>query len=72
MRIVTQSQIEGEFEGMDFDRVFKLANGQAWQQAVGQYRYTYHSQPSVRVLEEGGRHVLDVDGFGELIAVRRV
>jgi hypothetical protein len=35
-----ESYIEGEFEGRDGETVFKLDNGQIWQQAL--YAYTYH------------------------------
>ena len=37
---VIESQIEGTFNGWTGETVFKLTNGQIWQQAS--YAYTYH------------------------------
>lgn len=72
MRTVAKSQIDGEFEGMDFDRVFTLVSGQEWQQVRGKYRYYYRYMPHVEVLEDKGRYYLRVEGFAEDIEVRRV
>ena len=72
MRIVSGAQIEGDFEGMDFDRIFELTNGEKWQQAEGRYRYQYRYRPHARVVEERGEYYLHVDGFGEKIRVRKV
>ncbi len=72
MRVVTTSQVDGDFEGMDLDRVFTLLNGQQWEQVRGRYRYVYMYMPQVEVLEEGGCFFLRVEGFGEDIEVRRV
>jgi hypothetical protein len=37
---VIESRIDGEFEGWEGDTIFKLENGQIWQQSS--YAYTYH------------------------------
>ena len=71
MRVVATSQIDGEFEGMDFDRVFALVNGQRWEQVTQAYRYHYMYMPKVTVLGENGRCYLRVSGFDTLIEVRR-
>ena len=72
MRVITTSRVDGDFEGMDFDRVFALQNGQQWEQVMGRYRYVYRYMPYVEVLEEGGRFFLRVEGFDENIEVRQV
>lgn len=66
-----ESQIDGEFSGWTGETVFKLKNGQFWQQARYAYRYHYAYNPRVRVLREGSRHVLWVDGLSEGVEVRR-
>lgn len=35
-----ESEIEGEFNGWDGETIFKLTNGQIWQQAEYDYEYT--------------------------------
>ncbi len=72
MQLVTESRIEGDFEGFDGDRVYRLVNGQKWQQAHFKYRYFYQYQPVARIWNDGGQYLLDVEGMNEMIAVRRV
>ncbi len=72
MRVITESKIDGDFEGMDFDRIFTLENGQQWEQVQSRYRYVYLYMPRATVLEDGGKYLLRVDGFFEDIEVRRV
>ncbi len=49
MELVKESRIEGEFEGWSGDGVYKLDNGQVWQQAHYKYRYKYMYRPVARV-----------------------
>ena len=72
MRVVSRTQIDGDFEGMDFDHIFALVNGERWQQVENKYRYTYSYCPQVEALEDGGRYFLRVRGFSEDIRVERV
>jgi hypothetical protein len=72
MQLITQSRIEGEFEGFDGDRIYTLDNGQQWQQAHYKYRYVYKYRPVARIWNDGGKYTLDVEGMGEIIQVRRM
>src|SRR5690606_4924947 len=38
---IIESRIDGEFEGWEGETVFKLLNGQIWQQIDGRYKYRY-------------------------------
>ena len=70
--LITDSRIDGDFEGWDGDRVFELPNGQKWQQVRYRYRYRYRYSPRARVYNKGGRYYLEVEGMDEAIEVRRV
>lgn len=63
------TQIEGSFEGWDDGAVFRLTNGQAYQQRHYQYRYHYAYRPLANITVEGGRTFLAVAGMGDPIEV---
>jgi hypothetical protein len=64
------SRIEGEFTGTEDETVFRLDNGQVWQQ-IG-YRYRYRYRPRVTIEVSSARAVMLVEGFDEPIKVRRL
>ena len=70
-RVVTESKIDGEFTGWTGDGTYKLMNGQEWEQARYKYRYRYAYCPEARVVQEGGRYWLEVEGMDDRILVRR-
>ncbi len=72
MDLVLESQIAGAFEGWSGDTVFELTNGQKWQQARYAYRYVYKYMPRVKILRDGSRHYLAVDGMDDTIEVCRL
>ena len=59
---VTESRIEGEFRGWDKDKIYKLANGDIWQQASYHYEYKYANNPEVMVYTYNGTTFMQVDG----------
>ena len=69
---VIESQIDGEFEGWEGETVFKLMNGQIWQQASYDYTYHYAYMPDVLIYETSGGYKMQVDGVGETIFVTRI
>jgi hypothetical protein len=71
MDVVVESQITGAFEGWSGETVFELTNGQKWQQARYSYRYVYKYMPRVKILSDGSRYYLAVDGMDDTIEVRR-
>ncbi|MBK7908676.1 MAG: hypothetical protein IPJ78_19300 [Gemmatimonadetes bacterium] len=69
---VIESRIDGEFSGWDGETVFKLANGQIWQQASYAYKYHYAFSPKVLIYRSGAGFRMKVDGVDGEIAVRQL
>ncbi|MBV9546069.1 MAG: hypothetical protein JOY61_16985 [Chloroflexi bacterium] len=65
-------RIDGEFTGWSGDTVFRLENGQIWQQAESAYLYSYAFNPRVLIYPSSGTWRMQVDGVTETIAVRRL
>ena len=69
---VIESHIEGEFEGWDGETIFKLDNGQIWQQDSYAYTYHYAYHPKVLIYKDGLRYKMKVDGVDSTIEVKRI
>lgn len=64
------SQIDEEFTGWDGETIFRLMNGQIWQQTSYSYTYHYDFIPKVLIFRTGGGYIMQVDGIQERIGVR--
>ena len=69
---VIESQIDGEFSGWEGDTIFKLMNGQVWQQVDGRYKYKYNYAPKVLIFKTGGGYEMQVDGVDGRVRVSRL
>lgn len=69
---VVESQIDGSFSGWEGETVFKLRNGQIWQQSSYAYTYHYAYAPSVLIYKGGSGYKMKVDGVSSEISVRRL
>lgn len=69
---VIESRIDGEFQGWDGETIFKLANGQIWQQASYAYHYHYAYSPEVTIYQTSQGYKMKVEGVEETILVRRL
>src|SRR6476646_5958834 len=69
---VVETQLEGEFHGWDGDTVFKMANGQIWQQSSYAYTYHYVYRPDVLIYPSAGGYKMKVEGVDDTISVRRL
>ena len=69
---IIESRIAGEFSGWDGETVFRLANGQIWQQASYDYKYRYAYSPEVLIVRTSGRYMMHVEGMDEAIQVIRL
>jgi hypothetical protein len=65
----TIARIEGEFSGFDEGAVFRLSNGQTWQQARYRYRYHYAYRPQIQIARIGGAYVMQVPCMQDEIPV---
>ena len=69
---VIESQIDGDFKGWDGETIFKLTNGQIWQQSSYAYMYHYAYGPEVTIYEANGRFKMKVEGVEDTIEVVRI
>ncbi len=69
MPSVIKSHIEDEFEGWEGETIFRLDNGQIWQQSSYAYHYHYAYHPAVMIFRDGGRYVMKVDGVSQTVDV---
>ena len=69
---VIESRIDGDFNGWEGETIFKLTNGQIWQQASYSYSYHYAFRPSILIIQTRGGYVMQVEGMSDKISVRRL
>jgi hypothetical protein len=67
-----ETQISDTFEGWDGETIFKLSNGQIWQQAAYAYTYHYAYRPKVLIYLSGSVYRMKVEGVDSTIPVRRL
>lgn len=67
-----RSCIEGEFNGFDEANVYRLENGQVYQQAAHHYHYHYAFRPRVRIFHNGSGVMLEVEGLQGAVPVAEV
>lgn len=71
-RPAIESTISGQFNGWDGETIFKLDNGQIWQQAEYDYMYSYAYRPEVIIYPTSDGCKLKVEDEEETIVVRRL
>jgi hypothetical protein len=70
--MIINSRIDGDFNGTENEALYKLINGQIWQQIGYRYRYKYRYRPRIQIIKNGTRGVMTVEGFPDPIKVRRI
>ncbi|MFC6231626.1 copper amine oxidase N-terminal domain-containing protein [Paenibacillus allorhizosphaerae] len=69
---VIESRIDGDFNGWDGTTIFKLQNGQIWQQDDYKIRVAIKLSPKVIIYKSGTRYKMKVDGIDDEIYVKRL
>lgn len=69
---VIESRIDGEFSGWSGDTIFKLQNGQIWQQIEYSYKYSYKYCPKVTIVKTSTGWKMQVEGIDKTIRVKRL
>lgn len=69
---VIESNIDGTFNGWDGETIFKLRNGQIWQQSSYAYTYHYAYAPDVMIYKTSGVYKMKVDGVDTSINVTQL
>lgn len=59
---VTESKIDGEFNGWEGETAYRLTNGQVWKQCSYSYEYTYSYMPEVLIYNTGTGYKMQVEG----------
>jgi hypothetical protein len=67
-----ESNVNGEFKGWDGETIFKLSNGQIWQQAEYDYMYSYSYSPDVTIYSTQSGCRMKVEDEEETILVKRL
>jgi hypothetical protein len=67
-----ESAITGEVHGWDGETIFKLDNGQIWQQAEYDYTYFYEYHPDVTIYATSGGCRLRVEDESDTVLVKRI
>jgi hypothetical protein len=65
------SRLAGAFTGFHSGAVFRLTNGQVWQQRRYKYKYKCKYRPRVRIYGEQGKRLMEFDCMNEPIEVVR-
>lgn len=69
---LVESSIDGTFTGWTGDTIFKLSNGQIWQQSSFAYIYHWAYSPKVMIYKSGTAYKMKVDGVDSEINVTRL
>ncbi len=72
--VVIEGQLKGSFKGFkNRDTIFEFSSGapKKWKQAEYKYLYHYAYMPRAKVIQEGGRYMLHVDGISDSVEVRQ-
>lgn len=67
-----ETTIDGEFNGWEGETIFKLSNGQIWQQAEYSYTYSYAYMPEATIYQTTSGCKLRVEDEDETILVKRI
>ncbi len=72
-KVTVVSRIIGEFSGWDGKTIFKLENGQTWQQTEDKLFYVKEVNPAITIKPKSfGTWVLKLDDFGHSVRVKRI
>lgn len=72
LKNVIETQISGEFKGWQGETIFKMMNGQIWQQSTYAYIYHYAYSPSVLIYEFKGSWIMKVEDVDETLQVTKL
>jgi hypothetical protein len=67
-----RSQINGTFQGFQYQRVYELQNGQLWQQIEPYIEIGIQAMPQVLIWDDGGVFRMQVSGMQHQIIVKKI
>ncbi|MEI7418797.1 hypothetical protein BV921_15040 [Pectobacterium odoriferum] len=72
MKTLKESNLSGEFEGWDDDKIYEFDDGTKWKLASYTYSYSYSYRPKAKLLTDGTRYYLEVEGMGIAVEVVQI
>lgn len=69
---VIESRIDGDFNGWEGETIYKLQNGQVWQQSSYHYAYHYSYSPKVTIYKSNGFFYMQVEDMDDPVQVKRL
>jgi hypothetical protein len=72
MDVVIEARIKGAFNGWGQGKVFVLDKGfhKKWEQVEDRYQFSAAFRPKAKLLRDGSKHYLDVEGMGDMVEVK--
>lgn len=70
--LITDSQIDDDFEGFEDENVFVLFNDEYWIQSEFKFWYTYSFMPNVKIYFYNGLYYLVIVNESEFVEVKRL
>ena len=67
-----ESKIDDEFEGYDYGNIYRLRNGQIWEQTSARYRYRYKYAPDVIIFRRNGSYQMQVEDMDDSVTVEMI
>ncbi|EKN3941832.1 TPA: hypothetical protein PXN30_002632 [Yersinia enterocolitica] len=72
MKVLKNSSLSEEFEGWDDDKIYEFDDGTKWKLASYTYSYSYSYRPKAKLLTDGSRYYLEVEGMGAAVEVIQI
>tara|TARA_Y100000593_G_scaffold95004_1_gene198083 strand:+ start:7246 stop:7632 length:387 start_codon:yes stop_codon:yes gene_type:complete len=69
---VMKSSISSDFEGFDQGNIYKLLNGQIWQQTEFHIHIHIAVFPQALIYKDGTQYKMKVEGIDHAVAVKRI
>ena len=69
---VVETKIDGDFTGFEDEKIFKMLNGQIWQQSSYGSRSRSLSSPKVLIYKSGSTYKMRVEGIDAEVSVTRL
>jgi len=69
---IVETSIDGTFNGWKGETIWKMDNGDIWQQSSYDYFYSYSYHPKVLIYRDGGNWKMKVHGENREISVKKL
>lgn len=67
-----ETKLDGDLEELDYDHIYKMTNGQIWQQLSAHYEYHYAYMPDVLIYRSGRGWKMLIAGCKKAVEVQQL